>query len=54
MVAVVVAGDAEAVALAVVKILDFFFIYLCHYHSQQTFIKSFFIIILVYTLYRYQ
>ena len=42
MVAVVVAGDAEAVALAVVKILDFFFIYLCHYHSQQTFIKFFF------------
>ena len=54
MVAVVVAGDAEAVALVAVKILDFFFIYLCHYHSQQTFIKSFLIIILVYTQYRYQ
>ena len=54
VVAVVVAGDAEAVALVAVKILDFFFIYLCHYHSQQTFIKSFLIIILVYTQYRYQ
>ena len=43
MVAVVVAGDAEVVALAAVKILDFSFIYLCHYHSQQTFIKSFLI-----------
>ena len=54
VVAVVVAGVAEAVALAAVKILDFFFIYLCHYHSQQIFIKSFLIIILVYTQYRYQ
>ena len=54
VVAVVVAGVAEAVALAAVKILDIFFIYLWHYHSQQTFIKSFLIIILVYTLYRYQ
>ena len=54
MVAVIVAGDAEEVALAEVKILDFSFIYLCHYHSQQTFIKSFLIIILVYTQYRYQ
>ena len=54
VVAVVVAGDAEAVALVAVKILDFFFIYLCDYHSQQTFIKSFLIIILVYTQYRYQ
>ena len=54
VVAVVVAGDAEAVALAAVKILGFFFVYLCHYHSQQTFMKSFLIIILVYTQYRYQ
>ena len=54
MVAVVVAGVAEAVALASVKILDIFFIYLCHCHSQQTFIKSFLIMILIYTQYRYQ
>ena len=49
MVTVVVAGDSEAVALAGVKILDFCFICLCHYHSQQTFIKSCLIMILVYT-----
>ena len=54
MVAVVVVGDAEAVALAAVKILDFFFIYLCHYHTQQTFTKSCLIMILVYTQCIYQ
>ena len=54
VVAVVVAGDAEGVALAAVKILDFFFIYLCHYHTQQTFIKSCLIMILVYTQCIYQ
>ena len=42
MVTVVVAGAAETVALAALKILDIFFIYLCHCHSQQTFIKYFF------------
>ena len=49
MVTVIVAGDSETVALAGVKILDFSLICLCHYHSQQTFIKSCLIMILVYT-----